>query len=72
MRPLLLMGAVILVLGLLALLIPLPQRETHKAKIGDTTIAITTHTHKKLPWAAGAVLCVVGAALVIAEARKSG
>ena len=72
MRPLLLMGAVILVPGLLALLVPLPQSETHQAKIGDTTLAITTHTHKKLPWAAGAVLCVVGAALVIAETRKSG
>lgn len=70
MRPLTMIGLVVLMLGILAFFVPFPQSETHGAKIGDTTIGVTTHSTHKLPPAVGGVLCVVGAAILIAGARK--
>jgi hypothetical protein len=70
MRSTFLIGIVVLVLGVLAFVIPVPNSETHGAKIGDTTIGVTTHNSKKLPPAVGGVLCVAGAALLITGARK--
>ncbi len=71
MRPLAMIGLVVLVLGVLAFIVPFPQSQTHGAKIGDTTIGVTTHSSQKLPPVAGGVLCVAGAAMLIAGARKS-
>ena len=71
MRPLAMIGLIVLMLGVLAFFVPVPQSETHGAKIGDTTIGVTTHSTRKLPPAVGGVLCVAGAAILIAGARKS-
>lgn len=70
MRSIFLIGIVVLVLGVLAFVVPIPNSETHGAKIGDATIGVTTHSSRKLPPAVGGVLCVAGAALLIAGARK--
>jgi hypothetical protein len=70
MRPLALIGIVVLVLGVLAFVVPIPTSHSHGAKIGDTTIGVTTHGSEKLPPVAGGVLCVAGAALLIAGMRK--
>jgi hypothetical protein len=70
MRPLALVGVLVLVLGVLAFLVPFPQSETHGAKVGDATIGVTTHSTHKLPPVAGGVLCVVGAVLLIAGVKK--
>ena len=72
MRSLMLIGILVLVLGVIAFFVPVPQSETHGAKIGDTTIGVTTHSTKKLPPAVGGVLCVVGAVMAIAGARQKG
>ena len=71
MRPLAIIGLVVLLLGVLAFIVPFPQSETHGATIGDTNIGVTTHSSHKLPPAVGGVLCVAGAAMLIAGARKS-
>ncbi len=71
MRTLAIIGLVVLVLGVLAFFVPFPQSETHGAKIGDATIGVTTHSSQKLPPVVGGVLCVAGAAMLIAGARKS-
>jgi hypothetical protein len=71
MRPLAIVGLLVLVLGVLAFFVPFPQSETHGAKIGDTSIGVTTHSSHKLPPAVGGVLCVAGAVLLIAGAKKS-
>lgn len=71
MRPLSMIGLVVLVLGVLAFFVPFPQSETHGAKIGDATIGVTTHSSQKLPPVVGGVLCLAGAAMLIAGARKS-
>jgi hypothetical protein len=71
MRPLSLIGLVVLALGILAFFVPIPRSNTHEAKIGDASIGITTHHNEKLSPAVGGVLCAVGAVMVIAGSRKS-
>jgi hypothetical protein len=71
MRPLALIGLVVLVLGILAFVVPIPTSNTHEAKVGDATIGITTHQTQKLSPAVGGVLCAVGAVVMIAGSRKS-
>ena len=70
MRSLFLIGIVVLVLGVLAFVVPIPDNATHGAKIGNATIGVTTHSEKKLPPAVGGVLCLAGAAMLIAGVRK--
>ena len=71
MRPLAIVGLVVLILGILAFVVPIPTSETHGAKIGDASVGITTHHNEKLSPAVGGVLCVAGAVLLIAGSRKS-
>jgi len=71
MRPLALIGLVVLVLGILAFVVPIPMSHTHEAKVGDASIGITTHDKQKLSPVAGGVLCAAGAVLLIAGSRKS-
>ena len=71
MRPLAIVGLVVLILGILAFVVPIPTSETHGAKIGDASVGITTRHNEKLSPAVGGVLCVAGAVLLIAGSRKS-
>lgn len=71
MRPLALVGLVVLVLGILAFVVPIPRSETHEASIGKASVGITTQHDQKLPPAVGGVLCAAGAVLLIAGSRKS-
>jgi hypothetical protein len=71
MRPLSILGLVVLVLGILSFVVPVPVNKTHEIKAGDASIGITTHHDEKLPPAVGGVLCAVGAVLLIAGARKA-
>jgi hypothetical protein len=71
MRPLAIIGLVVLVLGILAFVVPIPHSETHSAKIGDASIGITTHQDEKLSPAVGGVLCAAGAVLLVAGSRKT-
>jgi hypothetical protein len=71
MRPLALVGLVVLVLGILSFVVPIPRSNTHELKAGDASVGITTHHDEKLSPAIGGVLCAVGAVLMIAGSRKS-
>jgi hypothetical protein len=70
-RPLVLVGVVVLLLGILAFAVPVPTSHSHGAKIGDTTIGLTTHDSEKLPPVVGGILCLGGVVLMIAGARKT-
>jgi len=70
MRPLTILGIVVLLLGILSFVVPIPSSQTHGAKIGDTTIGVTTHSSEKLSPVVGGVLCLAGVALLIGGARK--
>jgi hypothetical protein len=61
-----LVGVVLLVLGILSFVVPVPHSEHHGVNIGDAHVGITTHDEDKLPPAVSVVLVVVGAGLMIA------
>ena len=70
MRLLAVIGIVVLILGIVSFVVPIPVSHTHSAKVGDASIGITTHDHEKLSPAVGGVLCAVGAVLLIAGTRR--
>jgi len=70
MKGLTIVGVLLLILGVLAFLVPLPQREEHSMKIGDAKIGVQTESSQKLPPAVGVVLVVAGVAVLALGARK--
>ncbi len=70
MRPLAWIGIVVLILGVLAFIVPVPTSHSHGVKVGDSSIGITTHSDEKLSPAIGGVLCAAGVVLLIAGSRK--
>jgi hypothetical protein len=70
MKMLSIIGALLLVLGVLSFIVPVPQREDHSVKIGDAKIGVETQTSKMLPPAVGIVLVGAGALALVAGLRK--
>jgi hypothetical protein len=66
MKALALAGIVVLILGVVSFVVPFPNYHHHGVKIGDSSIGVTTEHDEKLPPAAGIVLLVVGAGLIVA------
>jgi hypothetical protein len=71
MKGLTLVGALLLVLGLLSLVIPIPHKEDHGVKIGDAKIGIETEHSDRLPPVVGGLLIVGGVIALVAGARKA-
>lgn len=71
MRMLSWIGVVVLLLGILSFVVPVPVSHSHGAKVGDASISITTHDKEKLSPAVGGVLCAAGVVLLIAGTRKA-
>ncbi len=70
MRTLTIIGIIVLALGIAAFVVPLPKSEHHGVKIGDSQLGITTQHEEKIPPVAAGLICVVGAVLLVAAARK--
>ena len=70
MKAVAVVGAIILVLGVLSFVVPFPSYHHHGVSVGDAHIGVTTEHDEKLPPAAGIVMIVLGAGLIIAG-RKS-
>jgi hypothetical protein len=70
MKALMPVGVILVVLGILSFIVPVPHSEHHGVNIGDAHVGITTHDEDKVPPAVSIVLVVVGAGLMIAG-RKS-
>jgi di/tricarboxylate transporter len=64
-------GIILLVLGVLAFVVPIPQREDHSVKIGDAKIGVQTESSQKLPPAVGIVLLAGGVLALVMGSRKS-
>ena len=70
MKGLAIAGVLLLLLGILSFVVPLPHAEHHGVSVGDTHIGVTTEHDEKVPPVVSIVLVVAGAALVLAG-RKS-
>ena len=70
MRTLTIVGILVLVLGIVAFVAPIPRSEHHGVKIGDSQVGITTQHNEKIPPVAAGLICLVGAVLLIAGSRK--
>lgn len=71
MRPLAWIGIVVLVLGILSFVVPIPTSHSHEIRMGDASMGITTRHDEKLPPVVGGVLCAAGVVLLIAGSRKA-
>ena len=70
MKRSMLVGVVLLVLGLLAFVVPIPQREDHSVKIGDAKIGVQTQSSQKLPPVVGIVLVGGGVLALVLGSRE--
>jgi hypothetical protein len=70
MKNLVFVGVLLLMLGALSFVVPLPHRENHGVKIGDAKIGIQTETSEKLPPAVGVVLLAGGVLTLVLGSRK--
>lgn len=64
-------GVLLLILGVLAFVVPIPHHENHGVKFGDAKISVETESSDKLPPAAGIVLLAGGVLALIVGLRKS-
>jgi uncharacterized membrane protein len=71
MKPLSIVGIILVILGVLAFVVPVPQQQDHSLKVGDAKIGVQTQTHEKLPPAAGIVLLAGGIVTLALASRKS-
>ena len=71
MKSLSLVGVLFLVLGLLALIVPIPRHEDHGVKFGDAKISVRTESSERLPPAVGIVLVAGGVVALVLGLRKN-
>jgi uncharacterized membrane protein len=71
MKALPLVGILLLVLGILSFIVPVPHNENHGVKFGDAKISVETQSSEKLPPAVGIVLIAGGVVALIAGLRKA-
>ena len=71
MKPIALVGVLLLVLGMFAFVVPISHRENHDVKIGDTKIGVQTENSEKLPPAVGIVLLAGGVLALVLGSRKT-
>ena len=64
-------SALLLVLGMLSLVVPIPHHENHSLKIGDAKIGVQNETSEKLPPAVGIALLAGGVLTLIFASRKT-
>jgi hypothetical protein len=71
MKALPIVGALLLILGVLSFIIPVPSREDHSVKIGDAKIGVSTESSQKLPPAVGIILVAGGVGALLIGMRKA-
>jgi len=64
------LGILLLVLGVLSFLVPVPHRERHGFSIGDAKFSVQTEHSEKLPPAVGITLVAAGAIARLVGGRK--
>ena len=70
MKVLPLLGVVLLILGALVFVVPVPHHEKHGVSIGDAKFSIQTENSEKLPPAVGFILMGGGLLSLVVGLRK--
>jgi len=71
MKALPIVGVLLLVLGVLSFVVPVPHQEKHGIKVGDANFSVQTQNSEKLPPAVGIVLVAGGVLALIVGLRKA-
>ena len=71
MKGLAIAGVLLLILGVLSFVVPVPQHEDHGVKIGDAKLSVRTESSQKLPPALGVILVAGGVVALVLGMRKS-
>ena len=71
MKTLTLIGGVLVLLGLLSFVVPIPHQENHGVQIGDAKIGVQTSHSERLSPVVSGVLVLGGVVAMAAGARKS-
>jgi len=71
MKALRMVGVLLLVLGFLSFIVPVPHRERHGIKVGDAKFSIQTESSEKLPSAVGIILIGGGVVALILGLRNA-
>jgi uncharacterized membrane protein len=71
MKAVVLVGILLVALGVLSFLVPVPYREEHSVKIGDARFGVQTEHSEKLPPVVGVVLVAAGAVVLAFGSRRS-
>lgn len=69
MKPLFLVGLVVLILGIASFFVPFPHSEDHGVKIGDAHIGVQTEHSERVSPAVSVVLLLGGAGMMVASGR---
>jgi hypothetical protein len=70
MKALPVIGVILLILGALSFVVPVPQRENHGVSIGGAKLSVQTEDSKKLPPAVGIVLMGGGILCLVLGFKK--
>lgn len=71
MKGLTLLGAILLVVGVLAFFVPIPHKEDHSVKIGDAKVGVQTEHSDRLPPIVAGVLVLGGVISLAAGMRQT-
>ena len=64
-------GLLVLILGVVSLVVPIPRSERSGVSVGGVSVGIETRHDEKTPPVVSAAMILVGAGLMIAGKRKS-
>ena len=70
MKALSLVGVLLIVLGVLSFLVPLPLQEKHGLSLGEARFSVQTETSQLLPSAVGVILIGGGVVALVLGLRK--
>lgn len=71
MKPLLLIGLVLVILGIASFVVPIPSSERDSVSVGGMSLGIETKSENKLPPLVSGMIVLGGVALLIVGRRKA-
>jgi len=71
MKALPIVGVLLVILGVLSFIVPLPHREKHGVKIGDAQFSVQTENSERLPPMVSIILIGGGVVALVVGLRKA-